>query len=67
MCNHDSVISKLNMQSVKKCFTYLNFPANENWRFGVLKNMHDIINSQTNTCSLTIEEYSEILEYTCVS
>ena len=67
LCGQSSDVSTFNAKVVKKNLKYMALPEIEAWRAGVVKDMMDILNSDSQAMGIHVDEARIILEYACVS
>ena len=62
-----STIEDLSVADVKKKVKYVDLPASEEWRLGLIFEMRKIMDNEIPNCYLKLSEAVEIFEYACVS
>ena len=60
-------VSAINAKMVKEKLRYMELPETEAWRIGIIKDMMNILNSDSQTMGISDDEARTILQFACVS
>ena len=62
LCGHSGDVSAINAKMVKEKLRYMVLPENETWRIGIIKDMMNILNSDSQGCDEKMREKWSSLE-----